>query len=494
MANNQIQKGYDFATGQLVTADNLDALAQEATLKKGAISEQPNMAATKSGTYNYTSGISLNVAMTGHGFVSGENVRLVFTSTSGATGSFFDGVYSIASVPSVDSFNINLQEAYSPSIGNLTARLVPSAEDEILIHDVSDTAQTKPKKISIGELTSGVVSASYNEISTSAINANNSSGIEVDTINGVFVSDATYSSLNGVSVEITRANHGFVPGDVVEVTCTATQGNTGSDYSGIFVVEQANDLIFSYFLKEGAFITIQENTEGEYDQPLISSGTAIYRRIGAVNVNGQIVVDGNLYINGSTYNRGDTFTYGRAKFTELVLPKGRTLIRPDDTEAEEGMLFYNRDEDVVEIFRKSFGFPNGAWETFDKVSNQIIIPASYSNRTLIAQTANQWYSETLWTMPIPARFRQYEIQLPPVRLQHLNNGNDNAMYGKLELIAKEAILPEPNVEYVIARFVAAQPDAFPWGVASGGHVSIPRDNRIITPDDIVIPPDNHDFI
>ena len=41
MPNNQIQKGYDFSTGQLVTADNLDNLAQEATLRKGAISEQP---------------------------------------------------------------------------------------------------------------------------------------------------------------------------------------------------------------------------------------------------------------------------------------------------------------------------------------------------------------------------------------------------------------------------------------------------------------------
>ena len=482
MPNNQIEKGYTFVTGQLVTADNLNSAAQEATLKKGAISEQPDMATVKNGTYNYTTGTSLTIAITAHGFALNDNVRIVFTNTSGASGAFFDNVYTVTAVPSADTFNIVLQESYDPSAGTVAARLVPSPSDQLLIHDVSDSVEVRPKRITLGDLTSSVVNASFSDVSTNTLTANTSSGLMLVADDGVLVSGATYSSIDGSSVVVTKSSHGLSAGTVIEITCTNTQGNTGSAYSGLYLIEAATALTFTYYLKDGAYITIDENTTGEYDQPLTSSGTATYRKIGTVNMDGEVVVGNDIFINGTTYNRGDTFTYGRAKFSEFVLPKGRTLFRPQSP--EEGQLFYNRDDDIVEIFRKSLAFPAGSWETFDKVSNQIIIPASYSQQTLIADTASTWYSKTVWTMATPVRYMQYEITLPQFRFYHLNNGNDGAVYGKIELIAKEAVNPEPAQEYVIARYVSNVPNFSPWDVYSGTVVGISPWNKIITPDDI----------
>lgn len=486
MPNNQIEKGYDFSTGQLVTADNLDALAQEATLKKGAISEQPDMAAIKAGTYDYvpaSTGISLTINSPAHGFGAGDRIVANFISSAGAPGSDFSGVYEISSITSADDFVVTLPSVINPSSGDVSMNLVPSGEDEILIHDVSDTDQQKPKRVALSEIFASTEVGVFGDVVTNDISAKTYEGVNVYPKNGVTFTDATYSSIDGYTVTVTKANHGLVSGDVVAVVCTATSGTNGSAYSGIFLIEAGATVnTFTYNLRDEAFITVQENEPGEYDQPLPSQGNASYQKVGTLTVDGNVLVSQDVFFNGTTYMRGDTFTYGRAKFGELVLPKGRTLTRPANP--EEGQLFYNRDDDIVEIFRKSVGFPAGSWETFDKVSNQIIIPASYSTRTRIAETAATWYSKTLWTMPTPVRYKQYEITLPPIRLQHFNQGNDQAMYGKLELIAKEDVTPELANEYVIARYVNGVPNHTPWEVFTNQIVTIPKDNRIITPDDI----------
>jgi hypothetical protein len=388
-------------------------------------------------------------------------------------------------VPSPDSFNIDIAEEYVATAGTVVARLSPSGSDEILIHDVSDTAQTKPKKIALSEIMSVSDEAEFNQISVSTIAAKTSSGITVVTDDSIIVNGATYASLNGFAVTVTKANHGLNTTDVVQVDCTSTQGGAGINYSGVFRVESVTANSFVYYLTNEQFLTLNENTEGEVDVPVSSEGTATYKKVGTIDVDGNVVVRNDVFIDGTTYHRGDTLTWGRAKFGELVLPKGRTSSRP--TTPEEGQLFYNRDDDIVEIFRKSVGFPSGSWETFDKVSNQIVIPFTYSTATLIADTANTWYSKTIWTLDTPVRYKQYEITLPPVRLQHYNHDNDFSSFGKLELIA----VPETPTgsEHVIARFVSHRPNHCPWdGEPIGGKhrfiYSIPGYNRIITPDDI----------
>lgn len=480
--SNQISKGHDFSTGDLVTATNLDDLADKATLLKGAISQQPNLAATLSGTYNYTSGTVLTISSPSHGLLAGDKVKIDFTSTSGASGNLLDGIYTVNSpLPSPDTFNITLEQAYDSTAGTVSFNEVPAPEDEILVHDVSDVSETKPKRVSVSQLMSSSDVAQHNEIVVNAITGRTFSGITVEPIDGPVATGATYSSIDGLSVSVTKANHNLVIGDVIDITCTETSGNTGSAYSGVVAVETTpTPNTFTYYLRNEAFITLNEHTDTEVDQPLSSVGNATYKKVGTLDSLGNVVVRSDVFVNGTMYMRGDTFTYGRAKFGEFVLPKGRSLSRPANP--EEGQLFYNRDDDVVEIFRKSIAYPSGTWETFDKVSNVIYIPASYSVRTPIQETAQTWYSKTLWTST-PIRFKQYEISLPPVRIQHFNNGDDGAVYGKLELIAKDASNADPN-EYVIARFVSAAPNSVPFAGADETISVIPAWNAILTPDDI----------
>lgn len=177
MPNNQINKGYDFSTGQLVTADNLDALAQEATLRRGAINEQPVQtdalasgdlilvddvsdlsattpkkatiqqifdagiplkAATLTGvdskvsisatdgtvvngaSYSYSTGNTVTVTSNAHGLVVGDFVEVTCTSTFGDAGSKFSGRFCVQTVATVNTFTYNVTGTVAASSGTAT--------------------------------------------------------------------------------------------------------------------------------------------------------------------------------------------------------------------------------------------------------------------------------------------------------------------------------------------------------------------------------------
>lgn len=178
MPNNQIQSGETFVNNQLVTADDLNNIAGNALLLKGAISEQDIIAETVSGDdellinnisdtttdvprkatisqilntgenaefgettmteiigsenfpmtisdgdvvvstgYSYVSNNVVTVASPAHGLNSGDFIQITCTNVSGDSGSKFSGKY-IANPLTTDSFTYTVDGTVSASTGS----------------------------------------------------------------------------------------------------------------------------------------------------------------------------------------------------------------------------------------------------------------------------------------------------------------------------------------------------------------------------------------
>lgn len=173
---NQIDKGYDFQTGQLVTADNLDNLVQQATLLKGAISEQPEQTETLEGSdqllvndvsdslaikpkkatltqimsanlpvttgivngggdlsvantdgplvtatgYTHVANNVVTVASPSHELLVGDFIEITCVSLSGDNGSKFGGLVEVLTVPNVNSFTYEVSGTVTASSGTCT--------------------------------------------------------------------------------------------------------------------------------------------------------------------------------------------------------------------------------------------------------------------------------------------------------------------------------------------------------------------------------------
>jgi hypothetical protein len=480
----QIQDGASvpFFEGQVVTPAILNGFVNNAILKRGAISSQPEYSTTSTGTYTYATGNTLLIQSALHGLLTGDRIKAEFTNLTGASGVDFNGYYEV-SIINANSFNITVVGNELASGGDVDYNKIPSALDEILINDVADQDTVTPKKVTIDDLLNSRTDISVVTAEVGVLAGKNGKDLIVAPSDGTLITGATYASTDGFTVTVTKANHNLVAQEnVVVVECTDSSNPTkGENYSGVFFVEAVTSNTFTYVLKKEQFITNNEFQEDEVDVPIVSTGTATYRRIGSVNNVGSSVFQGEVFANGITNLRDDLYVYGRARFGEFVLPKGRAAARP--ATPEEGQLFYNKDDDLIEIWRRSEAFPLGSWETFDKVSSTIIIPAQYSLFTIVAETANTWYSKTYWTLPTPIPYLQYEIELPNIRLRHDNIDNNGTVLGKLELIAKSYTDPlEP--ESVIAGYYSEASTGSPFGVDNDRSATIAPWTKIITPDDI----------
>ncbi len=481
---NQIQDcaSVPFFEGQLVTPEILNGFVNNATLKKGAISSQPVYSSAVTGTYTYATGNTLLITKASHGLLGGDRIKATFSNLTGASGADFNGYYEI-NVINTDSFQITVVGNELASGGNVQYYKIPSSLDEIIINEVNDVNATTPKKVTIDDLLNSRTDISVVTAEIGVIAGKNGKDLIIEPQDGSLITGATYASTDGYTVTVTKANHNLVAlENVVVVECTDSASPTkGENYSGVFIVEAVTQNTFTYVLKKEQFITNNEFQEDEVDVPIVSTGTATYRRIGSVNNVGSSVFQGEVFANGITNLRDDLYVYGKARFGEFVLPKGRAAARP--ASPEEGQLFYNKDDDLIEIWRRSEAFPLGSWETFDKVSSTIIIPAQYSQFTIVAETTNTWYSKTYWTYPTPIPYLQYEIELPNIRLRHDNVDDNGTVLGKLELIAKSYTDPlEP--ERVIAGYYSSAAGSNPWGSNNDRTVTIAPYCKIITPDDI----------
>lgn len=245
MPNNQIEKGYDFTTGQLVTADNLDNLAQEATLKKGAISEQP-------------------------------------------------------------------------------AQTDPVAStDELLIHDVSDTGATKPKKATVAQILTAGLPITTTSITATSITS--SSNLPLTTTDGPVVTATGYGYISGNIVTVASPAHGLSVEDYIELTCS------NSNFSGRYRVESVP--------------SVDSFTYKVFGTVAASTGTCSWKKVGTITTNGNVGIDDDVYVEKNAVIGGNLKVLGNKS---ILLPKGDTASRPTNPEA--GEIRYNSTLNRAEVY------------------------------------------------------------------------------------------------------------------------------------------------
>ena len=487
MPNNQIEQGgAAFANGQLVTASRLNDIAGEARLLKGAISEQTDLAAVFSGTYNYASGTTLDVSSPTHQLLVGDRVKLVFSATSGANGSLFSGVYSVSEVPSDSTFRIALVPERPASAGNVSWNQVPTEEDAILIYDASDVAKLEPKKVSLGQLVSGQANPEFNDISANSVSSKTINDLIVSGADGIVVTDATYGLGGGLYVTVTKASHNLVVGDIVEVSAVTLAAGSdvwvvASQIEGKYLIRtvpasnqftyELNDKLISY---ENRFKTNETFDLGS------ANGTLTYKKLGSVDISKNAVVSESIVSRDNIRSLGNTTVEGQLKAKTFVLPSGRTDERPTNPNSSEGQVFFDNQKGVMEIFRKNEAVPDGSWETLDKTSNTKFYPVNINAENWQSTPSTSWRSKTLWTSPDKMYFKQILVRIPPLRFEAMGAGGTRL--GKIELIAAEAV-ETPAVEHVIAHCN----DTFgstTFGYPAGFDFSIQPWTEIITPSNI----------
>lgn len=240
--SNQINSGQTFSVDQLVTADKLNKIAAEATLRKGAItSQQP---------------------------ISGQ----------------------------------------------------VSSSDEVILADVSDSAD-HPKKTTVQNLLGSGVPIVASTVTTPSIESTDV--LVVDAANGPLVS-ATYSS-SGSVITVTSTAHGLLAGRFLEVS-----GASSASLNGTVKIVTASANTFTFSTPSA---------------PTPATGTLIFSAKGTVAFNSNVTVQGGLQVDG------DITVSGSVAFSPtavLKLPSGTTGERPSVPEV--GSIRFNTELQRPEIY------------------------------------------------------------------------------------------------------------------------------------------------
>lgn len=510
MSNNQFINGnkaadsnFTFFEGQLVTPTIMNNLVDNAILKKGSISEQPEFGAAKTGTYSYITGKILNIQSVAHGLSDGFVIKATFTSDTGGAGSQFDGFYPVTT-NGVDALKITVAGNETPSSGTVSFTEIPALNDEIAIHDVSDTSQVKPKKVTLDKLVSVSVDPIYTTAKIGAIQGKGGRDLVVSPENGPENTNCAYTFTGGQVVTVTKSNHAMTVNQVIVVSAATNTWTIPSgenpDYSkklpsaatleGRYIVDSVvSPDVFTYKLRDRQFFTANflsgsPVTSTPVDFSYNAVGTITYQRSGSTLSEGNVVETKDLFVKGVANAKGGLVVNGDAKFDKLAIPSGRTADRPAG--AKDGTVFFNRDDNVVEIYR------NSDWETFDKISNKTYHRVTVASEVIVNDEAtNVWQDYDVWTGPknnsnenVAVGYRQVEIKLP--RLIFLSTSAGGTKSAKIELIAKK--LQKPGEDIIATEYVLAgaydQTGSSWYGMDSNQNYIIQPWTEILTPSDI----------